>query len=240
MNITSSEKAVTEENDEVSLMMDGLSLVPYYGYVITAGEAAGTAYNLIHCLTSKGASSSNNHADEIFHITGGNYSASDRCSYVKSGQNVYSAGTCAYICIPNSDLSVNRTMTLKYQNYYVQGSTLLGQKAGAEATDTVNAVTSSAIYGTVGTSNTSQTQDYNLTSSLYIKNVNNGDVYKVKIQNGSYLFFAKPDTKYELFYYDKSDGQFKNFYYNKDNSIERLSYVESGNPGNSVSTDIFM
>jgi hypothetical protein len=204
MNITSSGKAVTEENDEVSLMMDGLSLVPYYGYVITAGEAAGTAYNLIHCLTSKGASSSNNQAGETFHLTGGNYSASDKCSYVKSGQNVYSAGTCAYICIPNSDLSVNRTMTLKYQNYYVQGSSLLGLKAGAAATDTVNAVTSSAIYGAILNESTAKT-DHISNVSLYMKDVNNGDVYNVTIHHGHYLFFAKPDTEYKI-YYETSNG----------------------------------
>ena len=206
MNITSSVKAVTEENDEVSLMMDGLSLVPYYGYVITVGEAAGTAYNLIHCLTSKGASSSNNHAGETFHIIGGNCSASDKCSYVKSGQNVYSAGTCAYICIPNSDLSVNRTMTLKYQNYYVQGSTLLGQNAGAEATDTVNAVTSSAIYGAILNESTAKT-DHISNVSLYMKDVNNGDVYNVTIHHGHYLFFAKPDTEYKI--YDETSNGFK-------------------------------
>ncbi|WMT51150.1 MAG: hypothetical protein RE471_09250 [Ferroplasma sp.] len=237
MNITSSGRAVTEENDEVSLMLDGISLVPGAGYVITGGEASMTAYNLIHCLTSKDVSCSNNEAGATFNITGGNYSTPQGSSYVRTGQNVYSAGTCAYICIPNSDLSVNRTLTLKYQNYYVQGSILLGQKAGSEATETINAVTASAIYGCVNeTGYTGPDQNIN-NQSLYIQNVNNGDVYNVAIHHGRYLFFAQPNTEYK--FYSHINGSFKSIRFTNHNTSysDDAKEVQTPNAGNSINVN---
>ena len=198
MNITSDGKALKESNDIASLMLDGMSLLPVAGYAVTAYEASMTAYNLIHCLTSKDTSCSNNEAGVTFHIKGGNYSTSDKCSYVKSGQNVYSAGTCAYICIPNSDLSVNRTLTLTYQNYYVQGSSAPGLKAGAEAKETINAVTASAIYGHVDYTGTHNVDRVN-NRHVYIKDTENGEYYQVPIVNGHYLFYAEPGTEYSIY-----------------------------------------
>ena len=204
MNVTSSGKALKEENDMASLMLDGMSLIPYYGYAVTAGEAAATAYNLIHCLTSNDTSSGNNHAEEKFYITGGSYTASS--IYAKAGQNVYSAGTCAYICIPDSDLSVNRTLTIKYQNCYVLDSALLGLHGGADATDTINAVTASAIYGCIEYKSNGSIDKINH-KSLYIEDVNNGNFYKVPIKNGRYLFFAEPNNEYKIYY--NNNGNFK-------------------------------
>ena len=216
MNITSSGKAVTEENDEVSLMMDGISIVPGAGYAITGGEAAGTAYSLIHCLTSKDVSCSNNEAGATFNITGGNYSTPQGSSYVRTGQNVYSVGTCAYICIPNSDLSVNRTLTLNYQNYYVQGSTLLGLTGGAEAKETINAVTASAIYGVTNYTSSAVVNKSVNNKYVYIRNVDNNNFYKVKIVHGHYLFFAQANTEYK--FYSCENGNF----------VELHVYTDSG------------
>ena len=40
---------------------------------------------------------------------------------------------------------------------------------------------------------------------VYIKDMNSGDFYKVPIKNGNYLFFAKPDTKYEFYSYENNN-----------------------------------
>ncbi len=96
----------------------------------------------------------------------------------------------------------------------------------------------SAIYGTVGSkprcSDGNHNYDTSLNSNVYIKSVNSGNFYKVPIKNGNYLFFAKPNTKYELFY--RSGSNFEKF---KDNSNSIISYIDSKNPGQSTSINLY-
>jgi hypothetical protein len=73
--------------------------------------------------------------------------------------------------------------------------------SGAEATYTVNAVTSSAIYRCV--EHKDQHIDFN--GTVFIKYVSNGNIYEVPIYHGNYLFFEKSDTEYKL-YYEGSNG----------------------------------
>ena len=38
--------------------------------------------------------------------------------------------------------------------------------------------------------------------------MNSGDFYKVPIKNGHYLFFAKPDTEYNVYYHTNNNFKF--------------------------------
>ena len=50
--------------------------------------------------------------------------------------------------------------------------------------------------------------------------MNSGDFYKVPIKNGYYLFFAKPDTEYNVYYHTNN-----NFDYNCDNTTLVINYL---------------
>ena len=235
-NITNiNSKNIAEIDDIASLINDAFSLIPYYGYAVTAEQAAGTAENLIHNVNNpykiSGTSTDDEPSEISFIITGGNL------PHGSEGQNLYSAGDYATLKIPNSDLNNNFTVDITYGTEY---KCPINSGIKASTTQVINAVTSSAIYGTVGLKPgcSDNNNDYNtsLNSTIYIEDVNNGNFYKVPIKNGHYLFFAEPNTKYELFYYDKSTGEFKNF---KNNSGTIISYIESGNPGESILTGLY-
>ena len=178
-----------EMRDVTNLMADGLSLVPGYGYIVTAAEAAGTAQNLIQCLNSAykitATGSGNQPADVVYKITGG--SGNTLCE----GSNVYASGVHGHVKIPNSDLKHNFKIKITYETVYQCG--INNYSTTASTTQTINAVPASAIYGSVGQSNTSQVRDANLTSSLYIENANTHTFYNATIKNGTFLFFAQPE-----------------------------------------------
>ena len=225
-NITGMDgKQLKEANDLADLIADGISLVPvpYLDYAITSAEAAGTVYSLIQCVNSPSSSSD---VQSDYCIIGGN-----------SQHNLYAAGDCAEIRVSCSDLSNSFTTTVDYSTYYLCG-TVQSQKASA--TQTINAVTASAIYGTVGC--TSAHADPNLTiHNIYIKNINNRTFYKVPIVNGNYLFYGKPDTEYEMCYYDKSTKMLTQFYHdNSDNKPVTFGTFDTGSPGSSASHSIFI
>ncbi|WP_290704347.1 hypothetical protein, partial [Ferroplasma sp. Type II] len=145
-----------------------------------------------------------NYANNTFYITGGSYTSSS--SVVKTGQNVYATGACGAIKIPNFDLGTGGSITIGYTTYYSCDSGNIPDKQGASTSQTLNAVTSSAIYGSIIYQSNESTDHIN-NKFLYIKDVNNGDFYKVPIKNGYYLFFAKPDTEYNI--YSHTNNNFK-------------------------------
>ncbi len=221
-------------NDVISLMADAMSLIPVAGYAVTAVQAAGTAYNLIQCIISPGAITNNaidnKPAEVIYNITGGTY-----CSGGNLGQNVYSSGIKAHIRIPNNDLNSNFSIKTGYETQYACPHSIIN---AATTTNIIHAVTSSAICGSVGLSNTSQARHPSLNSSLYIKNVNNDNYYKVPIVNGRYLFFAQPDTEYTMYYLH--NGTLQKFdYLNPSGSITQLNNFTTPSAGNSDNIDIF-
>ena len=69
----------------------------------------------------------------------------------------------------------------------------------ANASEAITTTPSSAIYGPIEYQNESIDPINN--KFLYIKDMNSGDFYKVPIKNGYYLFFAKPDTEYNIYYH---------------------------------------
>ncbi len=229
-------KSATEMQDEVSLIGDGFSLIPVAGYAVTGAQAAGTAYNLIHCVTTKpinGYATGNNLADIKYCITGGSMSGD---SYVKNGQNVYASGIEANIKVPNSQLNSNFKIDIKYATEYECGSRLITDTR-ATTTQTINAVTASAICGSVGQSNTSQVRDPNLTSSLYIENNNTHNFHIVSIRDGYFYFFAQPDTTYKLYYMD--NGKLHEFYHISNNKITGLNSITTSSAGNSTPLNIW-
>jgi len=206
LNITDeTPKITTESNNIANLMLDGLSVLPIAGYAVTGGEAAGTAYNLIHCLSTNYNSSNGNYANNTFYITGGSYTSSS--DVVKTGQNVYAAGACGGIKIPNFDLGTGGSITIGYTTYYSCDSGNIPDKHGASTSQTFTTVTSSAIYGPILYQSNGSTDHIN-NKFLYIKDMNSGDFYKVPIKNGHYLFFAKPDTEYNVYYHTNNNFKF--------------------------------
>ena len=130
------------------------------------------------------------------------------------------------------------SITIGYTTYYSCDSGNIPDKHGASTSQTFTTTPSSAIYGTVGLtpacSDGNHNYDTSLNSSVYIKSVNSGEFFKVPIKNGHYLFFAKPDTKYELFY--RNGSNFEKF---KNNSGSIISYINSQNPGQSNSINLY-
>ena len=192
-NITGMDgKQLTEANDLADLIADGISLVPvpYLDYAITSAEAAGTVYSLIQCVNSPSSSSD---VQSDYCIIGGN-----------SQHNVYAAGDCAEIRVSCSDLSNSFTTTVDYSTYYLCG-TVQSQKAST--TETINAVTASAIYGCVEYPATGNIDKVN-NRHVYIKDTETGESYRVPIVNGHYLFYAEPGTDYSISIYKHSLDKF--------------------------------
>ena len=107
----------------------------------------------------------------------------------------------------------------------------------ASTTQTINAVTASAIYGTVGKTpgcivhinSKSYSYDPSLNSSLYIENANTHTFYNVTVKDGNFLFFAQPNTEYKMYYLD--NGQLKEFY--------DTPSIETGSPGTSLPESLY-
>ena len=78
-------------------------------------------------------------------------------------------------------------------------SCALHTHSGAKASLRLNIKPASEIYGPIEYQNESIDPINN--KFLYIKDMNSGDFYKVPIKNGYYLFFAKPDTEYNIYYH---------------------------------------
>jgi len=178
--------------DVCSLMLDGLSLIPVAGYAATAISAARTSANLISTVSS---------ANNPSGTTDNNVAGIEYC--FDSNHVLYGAGTEDQIQIPAGDLKQGFTITVTYFDEYMCDGSLVPIKS-ASTTQTLTTVTSSAIYGCVEHND----EPVNLTNkalNLYIKNVNNGNFYKVPIKNGNYLFFAKPDTEYNIYYHTNNN-----------------------------------
>ncbi len=214
------------DKDIASLVLDGVSLIPVAGYAATAISAAKASSNLVNTVSSPNPCAG---------TVDNKMAAIEYC--FEADHVLYGAGTVDEITLPLTDLNHNFTITVTYYDNYIYCSSTNYAKT-ASTTQTLNAVTSSAIYGTVGLkpgcSDNNNTYNTSLNSTIYIKDVDNGDVYKVPIKNGHYLFFAKPNTKYELFYL--RNGNFDKFKNNSDSTIE---YIESASPGESISSGLY-
>ncbi len=225
LNITGeTSKIGRERNDIVNLMADGLSALPV-GYAVTASEAAGTAYNLIHCLSTNHNSSNGNYANNTFYITGGSYTSSS--NVVKTGQNVYATGACGAIKIPNFDLGTGGSITIGYATYYSCDSGDIPDRQGASTSQTLNAVTSSAIYGITNYTKSS-IRDPSVNTYVYVKDMNSGSFYKVPIKNGNYLFFAKPDTKYQFYSYENNNFKLLKVYNSSGGLVNEITTNNAG------------
>ena len=235
LNVTGSKHTgTTIEQAQRNVALKLFGYVPYAGNILNSASLVNSLYQLsgVECYSSntKGDGS----VYQNFLIDGGN-------NGISSGprQNAFSSIEKISIVIPSNDLSHSFSINAFSTNYYEYGSTLNVLKS-ANATQTINALTASAIYGTVGC--TSAHADPNLTiHNIYIKNINNRTFYKVPIVNGNYLFYGKPDTEYEMCYYDKSTKMLTQFYHdNSDNKPVTFGTFDTGSPGSSASHSIFI
>ena len=102
----------------------------------------------------------------------------------------------------------------------------------------INTMRETAIYGSVGLSNTSQTRDANLNSTIFVENLNNNTFKTIKTNDGYYYFFAQPDTEYTMYYLH--NGTLQKFdYLNPSGSITQLNNFTTPSAGNSDNIDIF-
>ena len=89
----------------------------------------------------------------------------------------------------------NFKIKITYETVYQCG--INNYSTTASTTQTINAVPASAIYGTI--QNTTPVGIDNTTTCLYLKNINNNNVYKIPVKNGHFLFFAQPNTEYKVY-----------------------------------------
>ncbi|AGO61175.1 MAG: hypothetical protein AMDU4_FER2C00016G0058 [Ferroplasma sp. Type II] len=232
LNVTGpSCKGITPKQAYRNIGIQLISQLPWAGYVTGQYSIYKDLYALSgigeHIPDAIGSGS----VFEAYTINGGNPCTDGH------GKNVFGGIELVKIDIPLNELKHSFRINMFSTNYYeCVGPT--GIIKSANASETINAVTSSAIYGTVGLkpgcSDGNHNYDTSLNSNVYIKSVNSGNFYKVPIKNGNYLFFAKPNTKYELFY--RSGSNFEKF---KDNSNSIISYIDSKNPGQSTSINLY-
>jgi hypothetical protein len=102
----------------------------------------------------------------------------------------------------------------------------------------IDTVEESAVYGTVGISNSTQTQDYSMNSTMFVYNVNTTQYSTVNIRDGYYYFFTVPGELYRLYYLN--NDTLKSFYRNSNNSIVEVGTISSPPNMESLSEDIFM
>ena len=195
-----------------ALILSGLGLIPVAGYFVTGLSAACAISSIINGIhpNSYANATDNNLASTTFYINGGSridtgkyYNDRGTCEAI--GQNVFATGINSYIKIPMSELTKSFTIAITYYDkyasaWYPEYSNSLETQT-ATTTQTIHAVTSSAIYGSILNSNLSTDKT---NTSLYLENVNNGNHYKTHVKNGYFLFFAQPNTEYKI--YNKNDN----------------------------------
>ena len=232
INVTGpNEKGKTPSEAFEGILINLVSLAPWAGY-FTSQESI---YQDLYALSGVDSYSLSVHGNgtiyQNYEIDGGNACVDSK------GKNVFGSVEDTTISIPLNELKNSFKINTFSTNYYeCIGPT--GIIKSANASEAITTTPSSAIYGTVGLtpacSDGNHNYDTSLNSSVYIKSVNSGDFFKVPIKNGHYLFFAKPDTKYELFY--RSGSNFEKF---KNNSGSIISYINSQNPGQSNSINLY-
>ena len=117
-------------------------------------------------------------------------------------------------------------------------SCALHTHSGAKASLRLNVEPASEIYGFINeTGKTGPDTNINNTY-VYIKDMNSGDFYKVPIKNGHYLFFAKPNTKYEFYSYENNNFKLLritngNIAYSSD-----TKEITTPAPGNSINVNM--
>ena len=102
----------------------------------------------------------------------------------------------------------------------------------------IDTLKESAVYGTVGISNSTQTQDYSMNSTMFVYNINTTQYSIVKIRDGEYYFFTVPGELYRLYYLN--NDTLKSFYRNSNNRIVEVGKISSPPNMESLSEDIFM
>ena len=58
--------------------------------------------------------------------------------------------------------------------------------------------------------------------------MNNGNFYKVPIKNGNYLFFAKPDAKYEFYSYENNNFKLLKVYNSSGGLVNEITTNNAG------------
>ncbi len=223
-------KGTTKESAMISLGINLLSLLPYAGYVASSYST----YCNLYDTTGVNQNAISNHGAgtvyQNFEVDGGSMSMDSE------GKNVFGNIENITIKIPPNELNQGFTINAFSTNYYECGGITAVVKS-ANASKTINAVPASALYGSVGTSYSTADRNTSLDSTLYIKDLNNGTIYKTPIVKGQYLFFAKPNTNYELMYL--KNNQLIPFESKNSSGPYNLTNIESPNAGNSSHIDMF-
>ena len=193
LNVTGSKHTgTTIEQAQRNIALKLFGYVPYAGNILNSASLVNSLYQLsgVECYSSntKGDGS----VYQNFLIDGGN-------NGISSGprQNALSSIEKISIVMPSNDLSHSFSINAFSTNYYEYGSTLNVLKS-ANASETINAVTASAIYGQVDYTGTYNIDRVN-NRHVYIKDTENGEYYQVPIVNGHYLFYAEPGTEYSIY-----------------------------------------
>ena len=202
------------DNGINALILAGLGLIPVAGYFVTALSAACTISSMISGIhpNSYANATDNNLASTTFYINGGSRINTDKYYNDKGsgeaiGQNVFATGINSHIKIPMSELTNGFTIAITYYDkyasaWYPEYSNNLETQT-TTTTQIIHAVTSSAIYGCEEYKSNGSIVQKN--TNLYFESVGNGIYYKAHVKDGRYLFFAKPDTEYKMYYDDNGD-----------------------------------
>ena len=229
INVTGpNEKGKTRSEAFEGLLINLISLAPCVGYVTSQKSI----YQDLYALSGVDSYSLSVHGSgtiyQNYEIDGGNACVDSK------GKNVFGSVESTTISIPLNELKNSFKINTFSTNYYeCIGPT--GIIKSSNASETINAVTSSAIYGVTNYTNSPEA-DKNINNTyVYVKDMNNGDFYKVPIKDGNYLFFAKPDTKYEFYSYESNNFKLLKVY---NSSGDLVNEITTNNPGSSNSVDI--
>ena len=192
INVTGKSYIGTTRNAAIeSIAINLLSLVPYAGYAATMYSIYSSMYSLSGVNGYKIGNEGSGTVFQNFAITGGNIGE------YSGGKNVFGSVENISICLGGNDLNNNFKMNAFSNNYYECGEPT-GTVKSANASETINAVTASAIYGHVDYTGTHNVDRVN-NRHVYIKDTENGEYYQVPIVNGHYLFYAEPGTEYSIY-----------------------------------------
>jgi hypothetical protein len=220
-NVTgNSYKGTTRDAALEGLAINLLSILPYVGY---ATSMYGIYSNLYVLSGVEGYNIDNDGSGTVFQnfeVTGG------EMSEYSGGKDVFGSIENITIHIPYSDLNNNFQINAFSTNYYECGGILAIDKS-ANASKTINAVTSSAIYGEINATGELGACSAINGTSIYVENMNNGNIYNVSVVDGRYLFFAQPDTEYK--FYSLDNGSFKLL-----RNVNGTTEITTGGAGSSI------
>ncbi len=201
INVTGpNEKGKTPSEAFEGILINLISLAPCIGYVTSQKSIYQDLYALSGVDSYSLSVDGSGTIYQNYEIDGGNACVDSK------GKNVFGSVEDTTISIPLNELKNSFKINTFSTNYYeCIGPT--GIIKSANASETITTTPSSAIYGPIEYQSNGSTDHIN-NKFLYIKDMNNGDFYRVPIKNGHYLFFAKPDTEYNVYYHTNNNFKF--------------------------------